>query len=113
FGRDFLTGSNNGPQVSGGDVAPVQQSPQETKEVQLVSWVLDTTQATWARLLPRTLGTPWHDARVVLFRNATQTGCGTGQTTMGPFYCPLDERVYVDLSFFDELKTRFGSPGDF
>src|SRR5678816_2373662 len=58
-------------------------------------------------------GAPWRDAKLVLFRNATQTGCGVGQTAMGPFYCPLDQRLYIDLAFYDELRTRFGAPGDF
>jgi hypothetical protein len=59
------------------------------------------------------MGTPWHDAKLVLFRNATQTGCGIGQTAMGPFYCPLDQKIYIDLGFYDELRSRFGAPGDF
>ena len=59
------------------------------------------------------MGRPWHDAKLVLFRNATQTGCGVGQTAMGPFYCPLDQKLYIDLSFYDELHSRFGAPGDF
>ena len=91
----------------------MQQTPEEAKEVQFVSWVLDTAQATWSRLLPESMGTPWHDAKLVLFRNATQTGCGVGQTAMGPFYCPLDQKLYIDLAFYDELRTRFGAPGDF
>lgn len=114
FGRDFLSSGGSSQQVSGGEVGqPVQQTPEEAREVQLVSWVLDTVQSTWSTLLPRTYGTPWQDAKVVLYRDATQTGCGEGQTATGPFYCPIDERVYVDLSFFDELKNRFGAPGDF
>jgi uncharacterized protein len=117
FGRDFVSGSgdngSNGQGTVGGEVAPVQQSPEEAKEVQFVSFVLDTAQATWASILPRQMGTPWHDAKLVLFRNATQTGCGIGQTAMGPFYCPLDQKIYIDLGFYDELRSRFGAPGDF
>ena len=116
FGRDFISGSggDTSPQASSGEVAPpASQTPEEATEVKFVSWVLDTTQATWARLMPEQLGGRWHDAKLVLFRDATQTRCGTGQAAMGPFYCPLDERVYVDLSFYDDLKTRFGAPGDF
>jgi predicted metalloprotease len=116
FGRDFISGSgeNTNPEASSGEVVPpASQTPEEMTEVKFVSWVLDTTQATWARLMPEQLGAKWHDAKLVLFRDATQTRCGTGQAAMGPFYCPLDERVYVDLSFYDDLKTRFGAPGDF
>lgn len=115
FGRDFVSGPSTQQQTrtdtASGEV--VRQTPEEAKEVQFVSWVLDTAEATWARLLPESMGTPWHDAKLVLFRNATQTGCGVGQTAMGPFYCPLDQRLYIDLSFYDELRTRFGAPGDF
>jgi predicted metalloprotease len=116
FGRDFISGSGDGvdagqsPGAAGGEV---QQTPEEAKEVQFVSFVLDTAQATWAKVLPETMGTPWRDAKLVLFRNATQTGCGVGQSAMGPFYCPLDQRIYIDLAFYDELRSRFGAPGDF
>ena len=114
FGRDFLSGAGDQTsQQPPGQGTAVQQSPEEAKEVQFVSFVLDTAQATWSQLLPRTMGTPWHDAKLVLFRDATQTGCGVGQTAMGPFYCPVDERIYIDLAFYDELRSRFGAPGDF
>lgn len=119
FGRDFVSGPPEGAptqgqqQTQGGEVGPVQQTPAEANEVKFVSWVLDTAEATWSRILPAEMGTPWHDAKLVLFRNATQTGCGVGQTAMGPFYCPLDQKLYIDLSFYDDLKTRFGAPGDF
>ena len=55
----------------------------------------------------------YHRATLVLFRGATQSGCGIGQSEMGPFYCPLDRQVYVDLGFYEELRGRFGAPGDF
>jgi len=119
FGRDFVSGGGGGENAptggtSGGQVAPpVDQSPAEAKEVQFVSFVLDSAQATWSRILPETMNRPWRDAKLVLFRNATQTGCGIGQAAMGPFYCPVDQKLYIDLSFYDELHTRFGAPGDF
>ena len=114
FGRDFISGTSDpSPQQSPGEAAPVQQTPAEAKEVQFVSFVLDTAQSTWAQLLPATMHARWHDAKLVLFRDATQTGCGVGQTAMGPFYCPLDEKIYIDLAFYDELRNRFGAPGDF
>jgi predicted metalloprotease len=114
FGRDFLPGAGDqSTQQAPGQVGQVQQTPEEATEVQFVSFVLDTAQANWAHLLPDAMHIPWHDAKLVLFRDATQTGCGTGQTAMGPFYCPLDERIYIDLAFYDELRSRFGAPGDF
>jgi predicted metalloprotease len=117
FGRDFVGGSSDpaAPQSAGGEVAapPASESPEEAKEVQFVSFVLDSAQAVWSRLAPQSLGAPWRDAKLVLFREGTPTGCGMGQTAMGPFYCPNDEKVYVDLSFFDDLRTRFGAPGEF
>lgn len=114
FGRDFLSGAGDqSTQPAPGQVGQVQQTPEEATEVQFVSFVLDTAQANWEQLLPETMHAAWHDAKLVLFRDATQTGCGTGQTAMGPFYCPLDERIYIDLAFYDELRSRFGAPGDF
>ena len=117
FGRD-LTGIGGGapvdaaPTEAQGDVA-VQESPQEAQLADFVSFVLDTTQATWARVLPQATGQQYRDARLVLFRNVVQSGCGTAQSAMGPFYCPLDEKVYIDLGFYDDLRQRFGAPGDF
>jgi predicted metalloprotease len=93
------------------EVAPI-DDPNEEDKVEFVSFVLDDAQAMWAQLLPRT-GTAWHDARLVLFRNVVASGCGNAGSATGPFYCPADERVYIDLGFFDELSSRFGAPGDF
>jgi predicted metalloprotease len=90
---------------------PTAQSPLEARQVQFVSFVLDDAQNAWRRTLPP-LGAQYRDAKLVLFRDATRTGCGVGQTASGPFYCPADEKVYIDLSFYDELK-RFGAAGDF
>jgi len=115
FGRDFVSGSGEEtapPTTAAGDVPPASESPAEAKEVQLVKFVFDTAQATWSKVL-QSEGTQWRDAKLVLFRNATQTGCGVGQTAMGPFYCPLDQKIYIDLSFYDDLRSRFGAPGDF
>ena len=114
FGRDFVSGVTNGqgqavPQNANGDVSA---SPQEEQQVQFVSFVLDNVQQTWAKLLGDR-HVQYQDARLVLFRDATQSGCGAAQETMGPFYCPLDQKVYLDLGFFDELRQRFGAPGDF
>jgi len=91
---------------------PTNESPAEHKEVQFVSFVLDDAQQTWAKILPQE-GVQWHDAKLVLFRDGVQSGCGQAETAMGPFYCPLDQKVYIDLGFYDELRDRFGAPGEF
>jgi len=91
--------------------APVQDSTEEPM-VLLMSAVLDSNQAFWARTLPQ-YGSQYQRATLVLFRDATQTACGYGQSAAGPFYCPADGKVYIDLSFFEELHSRFGAPGDF
>jgi hypothetical protein len=94
-----------------GDVAtgaPVQESAAEAERADFLSFVLDDAQGTWARVLPG-----YRDARLVLFRGAVRSGCGDASAAMGPFYCPADEKVYLDLGFFDELSRRFGAPGDF
>jgi uncharacterized protein len=81
--------------------------------VQFVSFVLDDTQNTWTQILPEQSGKPYHHARLVLFRDYTQSGCGSAESATGPFYCPGDEKVYIDLGFYDELRRRFGAPGEF
>lgn len=114
FKQDFfslLSGAAPGPSA-GETTAPVLSSPQEDTLVQFVSFVLDDAQGTWAKIFA-TAGQPWENARVVLYRNATQTACGFGESASGPFYCPGDRRVYIDLAFYEELQDRFGAPGDF
>jgi predicted metalloprotease len=81
--------------------------------VEFVSFVLDDTQNTWTQILPQQTGTQYRHAKLVLFRDYTQSGCGGAQSATGPFYCPEDEKVYIDLGFFDELSRRFGAPGQF
>jgi len=92
---------------------PVQESPQEHKELQFVSFVLDDVQSTWDKLLPEQTQTQYHHARLTPFRDEVRSGCGFASAASGPFYCPEDEHVYIDLSFYDELRSRFGAPGDF
>jgi predicted metalloprotease len=81
--------------------------------VQFVSFVLDDTQSNWEQILPQQASKPYRHAKLVLFRNYTQSGCGSAESATGPFYCPGDEKVYIDLGFYDELKERFGAPGQF
>jgi uncharacterized protein len=113
FRRDLLT-----PFLSGGGGGPA--NPEATAEanaaeapvVQFVSFVLDDAQATWTKILP-SLGKEYEPAKLVLFRDAINSACGFAEAATGPFYCPLDQRVYIDLGFYQELKDRSGAPGDF
>ena len=100
-----------------GDSAPRQaqqiaQSEQERELVSFVSVVLADTEDTWHELFRRQ-GKTYQEPRLVLFRGATRSACGLGQAAMGPFYCPADHRVYIDLSFYQDLRDRFKAPGDF
>ena len=74
--------------------------------------MLKSTEDVWTSLF-RDMGRQYVDPKLVLYRDATRTACGTGQAAMGPFYCPADERVYLDLGFFDDLASRFHAPGQF
>ena len=112
-GVDFLSllgGDPGGPssQVSGtsGDF---QTTPEEERMVDFVDVVAGDTQNTWRRLL----GDRYQQTKVFLFRDAVQSGCGGAGSETGPFYCPADGLVYLDIGFFDELDRRFGAPGDF
>jgi len=108
--------------LAGGDTssytAPATQSsrtarvPAADAETQFVSRVLKSTEDVWTSLF-RDMGRQYVDPKLVLYRDATRTACGTGQSAMGPFYCPADERVYLDLGFFDDLASRFHAPGQF
>ncbi|MEJ7812695.1 MAG: neutral zinc metallopeptidase [Gemmatimonadaceae bacterium] len=98
--------------VPGAQAPPAQQTADEAKLADFVTFVLNDVQAMWAKTLP-TVGTRYQDARLVLFRNAVRSECGVAQSAMGPFYCPADGRVYIDLGFYEELRRRFGAPGDF
>jgi predicted metalloprotease len=92
--------------------APVNESPEERQKVEFISDALDDTQNTWEKVFQQE-GIQYQRAKLVLYRDITGTACGTGQSASGPFYCPSDGKVYLDLAFFDELDRRFGAPGDF
>jgi len=91
---------------------PVQSSPEEDKLKEFVSAVLGSTEDTWGELFKQS-GRTYVDPKLVLFRGAVRSACGFAQSAVGPFYCPGDQKVYLDLSFFRELDRRFGAPGDF
>jgi len=101
-------GQGGEPTASG----PMATTPEEEKRVDFVSFVLDDAQATWERIF-RERGQTYQHAKLVLFRDAIQSACGFAEAATGPFYCPGDGRVYIDLGFYDELQQRFGAPGDF
>jgi predicted metalloprotease len=121
----LITGRNYiGSYLSGGGAAPSQTSqnipgrsysasPAEDRSAHLVSWTLDDVQQTWSTLLPEQTGKDYQRAKLVLFRDYTQSGCGVAQSQTGPFYCPADEKVYIDLGFWDELRRLGGSNADF
>ena len=112
FGHDFVSlFSGHGRTVNQASRTAV-QDPAEAELVQFVSFVLDDLQKTWDRLLPQQSGVPYRHAKLVLFRDATDSSCGLAQSATGPFYCPVDEKVYIDLGFYDELKNRFGAPAN-
>ena len=111
FGRNLFEEVPATTGTSSGTLAPA-DSAREEPQVRFVSFVLDDAQQVWSNVLPK-YGTQYRPAKLVLFRGATETACGVGQSAMGPFYCPLDEKVYIDLSFYDELQSKFGASGDF
>lgn len=112
FKQDFLSLAGGGGAAPSSAPAPI-NDPAEEKSVQFLSFVLDDAQDTvWAALLPQTMNTRYSDARLVLFRDVVQSACGTAQAASGPFYCPGDQRVYVDLSFWDQLG-QMGASGEF
>jgi uncharacterized protein len=109
----LLGGGNSAPSSPAMSQPNPARDQQEQPLVQFVSFVLDDTQKTWDQILPQQAGMPYRHAKLVLFRNYTQSGCGGAESATGPFYCPGDEKVYIDLGFYDELKQRFGAPGEF
>ena len=91
---------------------PAHKPPANDEMARFVSKVLADTEDTW-RVIFRQTGREYHDPKLVLFTGATPTACGTSRTAMGPFYCPLDQKVYIDLAFYQDLKLRYKAPGDF
>ena len=105
-----------GGQSGVADTTQTQPNPQQDKaeepSVQFISFVLDDVQKTWTGIL-QARGVPYQHAKLVLYRDLTASGCGRAESATGPFYCPEDQKVYIDLGFYDELKRRFGAPGQF
>ena len=91
---------------------PVKQSAAEKEMVEFISVVLADTEDTWKELFKQK-GKQYQAPKLVLFRNKVNSGCGGASAQMGPFYCSLDNKVYLDLSFYDDLRERYKAPGDF
>ncbi|MEO6950228.1 MAG: neutral zinc metallopeptidase [Polyangia bacterium] len=113
FHQNFFALLGVSPAGSGGASDPQarkteRDSPEEKKLVSFVSFVLDDVQKTWSATLPN-----YRHAKLVLFEDEVRSGCGNAESAMGPFYCPVDEKVYIDLGFYRELRSKFGAPGEF
>jgi predicted metalloprotease len=111
FKQDFFSlvgaGGETAPETAAGP--PAETTPEEERLVSFVSFVLDDAQNVWQQQM----GSSYRPAKLVLFRDAVQSACGFAESATGPFYCPGDEKVYIDLGFYEELQQRFGAPGDF
>jgi predicted metalloprotease len=92
--------------------APLRETAEEKELVDFISVILADTEETWSTLF-RQKGKTYQEPRLVLFRDAVKSACGMAHSAMGPFYCPGDHQVYIDLGFYDQLKNRFKAPGDF
>lgn len=116
---NLLTGGEIDPSQlpTGGGRQTTQQSPQQKAEddqlAQFTSVVLKETETVWNQVLPQQANVNYQEPRLVLFTNAVQSACGSASSATGPFYCPGDNKVYIDLSFYQDLSQRFGASGDF
>jgi uncharacterized protein len=115
FGRDLITpflGLTDGGAVGGGapDSGRIEA---EMPTAKFVDFVIKDVQDTWTQSFPREFGGGYQRATLVLFHDVVQSRCGAAESATGPFYCPGDGKVYIDLGFYDELKRRFGAPGEF
>jgi len=99
------------PYAGGGSFEPGQADPEDERTL-FVSTVLASTEDTWSELFSRA-GADYDEPTLVLFSDVVDSACGMAESAVGPFYCPTDHKVYIDLAFYDELRSRFGAPGDF
>ena len=108
-----------GPQLGGGDNTDLEQTcstanPDRLQHAECRNALyINSIQAYWQGALPQTFGQPYQQTDTVFFSQTVNTGCGSADSGVGPFYCPLDSQVYIDLTFYDELATRFGADGQF
>ena len=97
---------------AGKSTGPLQETADEKELVEFVSVILADTEETWTTLF-RQRGQTYQEPRLVLFRDSVKSACGMAQSAIGPFYCPADQKVYIDLDFYDQLKIRFKASGNF
>jgi len=113
-GRVLGSVMNQPAQTQTGEIDPSYQPSGEEQELaQMVSVVLKETEDVWADIFREQLGQNYQPATLVLFTRSTTSACGSASSATGPFYCPADQKVYIDLSFYDELRRKFKAPGDF
>jgi predicted metalloprotease len=117
FGINPLTilsmlSGGGGPAPQAQQQAPAHRPPADDQTAKFVSVVLADTEDVWGKVF-QAAGATYHPPKLDLFSGAIRTGCGAGQSAMGPFYCPADQKVYIDLSFYNTLRTRLGAPGEF
>ena len=107
-GMSCLGGGDPGPRVTSQDDRAAERVPGNDEMARFVGFVLDDVQETFRKQLRG-----YQTTKLVLFRNHVASACGSASAAVGPFYCPLDKKVYIDLTFYDQLRERFGAPGDF
>ena len=108
----FFSGGGGGTAAPVRSERPVNADAGEARSLDLMKFVLGDVQKTWEKLLPAE-GVQYRHAKLEVFRNSIRSACGQAESATGPFYCPGDEKVYIDLGFFEELRTKFGAPGEF
>ncbi|MEY4921957.1 MAG: hypothetical protein RLY17_674 [Pseudomonadota bacterium] len=108
----LLNGSDPMSQTQTQQRSPTSISPKDDQYAKFTSVVLADTEDTWKPIFQK-MGRTYQEPKLVMYRGTTRTGCGTGQSVMGPFYCPADSTVYIDLSFYEEMKNKLGADGDF
>jgi len=96
-----------------GGEAQQELSPEEVRKGEFVKRILGTTEDVWSELFPKEVGRSYKEPTLVMFSGQTKSACGFANAAVGPFYCPADQKVYIDLAFYDELKNKFKAPGDF
>jgi len=122
FAISYFTGISPQVLIGGAEMigvgqqsAPAQSAPVDPNDPtrQFLSKVVGGTEAVWSEVLPAQTGVQYRPATLVIYDGATRSGCGGAQAAMGPFYCPIDKKVYLDTSFFRDMKTKYGGGGDF
>lgn len=117
FKQDFFSlldqAPSQGDTTASTSARPASETPLEKERYEFVKFVLNDAQDAWTRILPPSSPVPYERAKMVIFRDRVNSACGAATSAEGPFYCPGDNKVYIDLAFYDELKRDFGASGDF